>query len=142
MTAKDPRSKIALSDGTPIARLRLARPTDRLAEQVAFHRDLLGFVELGGFEDHEGYSGVMLGLPDETIHLEFTQHEDGSPAPPADPDALLVLYFENEAARDARANRLHAAGHRPVEPQNPYWRARALTFEDPDGWRVVLALLP
>jgi hypothetical protein len=34
--------------------------------------------------------------------------------------------------------RLEALGHRPVEPENPYWRDKSVTFEDPDGWRVVL----
>jgi hypothetical protein len=29
-------------------------------------------------------------------------------------------------------------GHKEVEPENPYWRGRALTYEDPDGWRVVV----
>jgi hypothetical protein len=32
---------------------------------------------------------------------------------------------------------MRALGHDPVEPENPYWRDD-LTFEDPDGWRVVL----
>jgi hypothetical protein len=28
-------------------------------------------------------------------------------------------------------------GQEPVEPENPYWNDD-LTFEDPDGWGVVL----
>jgi len=34
--------------------------------------------------------------------------------------------------------RLHDQGHAPVEPENPYWKDKSLTFEDPDGWRVVI----
>jgi hypothetical protein len=34
--------------------------------------------------------------------------------------------------------RLHRHGYEPVEPENPYWAEKGLTFEDPDGWRVVL----
>jgi hypothetical protein len=34
--------------------------------------------------------------------------------------------------------RLHDQGHAPVEPENPYWEDKSLTFEDPDGWRVVI----
>ena len=26
----------------------------------------------------------------------------------------------------------------PVEPANPYWASHGVTFEDPDGFRVVL----
>jgi hypothetical protein len=29
-------------------------------------------------------------------------------------------------------------GAQPVEPANPYWAEHGLTFEDPDGFRVVL----
>lgn len=29
-------------------------------------------------------------------------------------------------------------GAEPVTPANPYWAAHGLTFEDPDGFRVVL----
>jgi hypothetical protein len=28
--------------------------------------------------------------------------------------------------------------YQPVEPENPYWTGTSHTFEDPDGWRVVL----
>ena len=31
-----------------------------------------------------------------------------------------------------------AAGHSPVPPYNPYWDLVGKTFEDPDGYRVVL----
>jgi hypothetical protein len=35
--------------------------------------------------------------------------------------------------------RLAAAGHEPVEAEKPYWAGvGALTFEAPDGWRLVL----
>lgn len=118
------------------AQIRFARPTDRLDEVVAFYRDGLGLRVIGSFDDHAGYDGVMLGLPDVSVHLEFTSHRDGSPCPAPTSDNLLVLYLGTE--RDLVAARLRAAGHAPIEPENPYWRANGLTFEDPDGWRVVL----
>ncbi len=42
--------------------VRVARPTDRLEEVVAFYRDGIGLPVIGSFEGHAGYSGVMLGL--------------------------------------------------------------------------------
>lgn len=30
------------------------------------------------------------------------------------------------------------AGHEPVPAFNPYWDRQGVTFEDPDGYRVVL----
>lgn len=128
----------AWAEGLPVARVRWARPTDRLEACVAFYRDALGLVELGGFADHDGYSGVFLGLPDESVHLELTSYVDGSPCPAPSRDNLLVLYLPDRAAVDAVAARLAAAGHPEVEPENPYWLGRSVTVEDPDGWRVVL----
>jgi catechol 2,3-dioxygenase-like lactoylglutathione lyase family enzyme len=119
--------------------VRVARPTDRLEEVVRFYRDGLGLAELGRFEGHAGYDGVLVGLPGEQCHLEFTSHVDGSPCPAPTRDNLLVLYVADDAELRAAAERLKALGHPPVESENPYWPAHgAVTFEDPDGWRVVL----
>lgn len=126
-----------VSAGWPVLRVRVARPTDRLAEVLRFYEDGLGLTRIGSFEGHAGYSGVMLGLPGEEYHLEFTTHEEGSPCPAPTRDNLLVLYIPDNEAVAELAGRLRVVGHAPVEPENPYW-AGDLTFEDPDGWRVVL----
>jgi catechol 2,3-dioxygenase-like lactoylglutathione lyase family enzyme len=114
--------------------LRVARHTERLAEVVAFYRDGLGLVELGGFRDHAGYDGVFLEIPGTGAHLELTSG-GGHGAPEPHPESLLVLYLGDRAAVDAAAARL---GAEPVPPANPYWAEHGLTFEDPDGFRVVL----
>jgi catechol 2,3-dioxygenase-like lactoylglutathione lyase family enzyme len=121
-----------------VAQVRIARPTDQLEAVVAFYRDGLGLREIFRFEKHAGYDGVMLGLPDSDYHLEFTQHESGSPCPAPSADNLLVLYIPDAAQFFALRARLEQLGHMPVEPENPYWRRASVTFEDPDGWRVVL----
>jgi len=114
--------------------LRIARHTERLAELVAFYRDGIGLREIGGFRDHEGYDGVFLELPGTGAHLELTAGgTHGAPAP--HPESLLVLYLGDAAAVEAVAAPL---GGEPVAPANPYWSERGLTFEDPDGFRVVL----
>src|SRR2546423_10819717 len=123
-------------EGLPVARTRVARPTDRLTEVRRFYGELLGLAELGGFEGHSGYTGVFFGLPGLPHHLEFTQHENGSPSPAPTKDNLLVLYFANALAVDAIVERLTAAGHPPVEPGTPYWTMTedGMTVEGPDGW--------
>jgi catechol 2,3-dioxygenase-like lactoylglutathione lyase family enzyme len=125
-------------DGSPVAQVRIARPTDRLAEVVRFYRDALGLEQISSFESHAGYYGVMLALPGRSDHLEFTHHENGSPCPAPSKDNLLVFYVEEDAEIRGMAARLQRHGHEPVEPENPYWVQKGLTFEDPDGWRVVL----
>ena len=80
----------------------------------------------------------MLGLPGHDYHLEFTQHDAGSPCPAPTDDNLLVFYIPDRAAIDMIAVRLAAMGYPEVAPENPYWEGRGVTVEDPDGWRIVL----
>lgn len=122
----------------PVAQVRVARPTARLREVVRFYRDGLGLKEIGSFTGHAGYSGVMLGLPGHGYHLEFTEHEEAAPCPAPSLDNLLVFYVPDMDAIKRAAARLKRMGHEPVPPENPYWREKGLTFEDPEGWRIVL----
>jgi len=114
--------------------VRVARHTQRLEQVVAFYRDGIGLPEIGGFEGHDGYDGVFLAVPGTGLHLEFTTGGDHG-APSAHPESLLVLYLGDEEAVRAVGQRLGAA---PVAPANPYWAEHGVTFEDPDGFRVVL----
>ena len=114
--------------------VRVARHTERLEEAVAFYRDGLGLPEIGRFREHDGYDGVFLAIPGTGAHLELTAGgRHGAPTP--HPESLLVLYVGDDAGVQAIAGRI---GTQPVTPANPYWAAHGLTFEDPDGFRVVL----
>lgn len=120
---------------TPI--LRVARPTDDIDALLAFYRDGLGLAVLYRFEDHDGFDGVMVGRENAPWHLEFTRargHHAGR-APTA--DSLLVLYLPDPAEWQAAVDRMRAAGFEPVPSFNPYWDREGVTFEDPDGYRVV-----
>lgn len=129
--------------GLEVAQVRVARPTDQLDRIEEFYTKVIGLPVLYRFEGHAGYDGVMLGLPGTAYHLEFTTHIDGSPGPAPTTDNLLVLYFHGDAKMYEVVERLAAAGREPVEAENPYWAGvGALTFEDPDGWRVVLVPRP
>ncbi len=114
--------------------LRVARHTERLGELVAFYRDGIGLTEIGGFRDHAGYDGVFLAVPGTGAHLELTAG-GGHGAPAPHPESLLVLYLGDAGEVDRVAARL---GTDPVAPVNPYWAEHGATFEDPDGFRVVL----
>lgn len=122
-----------------VAQVRVARPTDRMEEVVAFYTDGLGLPRSGGFVDHDGYDGVFVDIPGTSCHLELTHHVEGSPGVVPDPENLLVLYLDDASAVAHAVDRLAALGHEPVEAENPYWaRVGAITIADPDGWRVVL----
>ena len=118
--------------------VRLARPTNQLERVVQFYHEGLGLAILGSFQNHAGYDGVMLGLSGHEYHLEFTQHQNGSPCPAPTKDNLLVFYLDDKTSLTETAARLKRLGYSPVPPENPYWQQKGLTFEDPDGWRVVL----
>jgi catechol 2,3-dioxygenase-like lactoylglutathione lyase family enzyme len=114
--------------------VRVARHTERLAELVAFYRDGIGLVDVGGFRDHDGYDGAFLAVPGTHAHLEFTTGgTHGGPDP--HPETLLVFYLGDSASVDTVLRRLVAT---PVEVANPYWAEHGVTIEDPDGFRVVL----
>lgn len=140
MDDAEPNAAPRWPEGLPVAQVRVARPTDRLAEVVRFYRDGVGLAEIGSFAGHAGYDGVMLGLPGWTCHLEFTRRDGGSPCPVPTKDNLLVLYIPDAGAIAALVDRLRAMGHHPVPPENPYWAGKGVTIEDPDGWRLVLML--
>jgi len=120
------------------AHLRVARPSDDLEAVVRFYRDGLGFEVLYEFRDHDGFDGVMLGRRGAAYHLEFTRKAGHRVGRAPTDDNLLVFYLPGKAEWAAAVARLRDAGHRPVAAFNPYWDRSGLTFEDPDGYRVVL----
>jgi catechol 2,3-dioxygenase-like lactoylglutathione lyase family enzyme len=118
--------------------LRVARPTDHLDEVVRFYTQGLGLEVLGSFQDHEGFDGVILGSPGEPYHLEFTRKRGHRAGRAPTQDNLLVFYLPDPALWQDAVERMRAAGYEPVPAFNPYWRRAGRTFEDPDGFRVVL----
>lgn len=123
-----------------VGAVRFARPTARFREILRFYRNDLGLPVLAEWQDHAGYDGVVLGLPGAPVHMEITQHGQPPRIPEPHPENQLVLYLEDETARDKAVAHLRELGHVPVTAANPYWPEHgAVLFEDPDGWLVVLA---
>lgn len=118
--------------------LRVARPTDQLDEVVRFYTDGLGLRVLFSFEDHDGFDGVMLGHPDAPYHLEFTRKRGHTAGRAPTADNLLVFYLPDSSHWEQAVARMRGAGYEPVPSFNPYWDRSGVTFEDPDGYRVVL----
>lgn len=118
--------------------LRVARPTDHLEEVVRFYTDGLGFSRLDSFEDHDGFDGVMVGNPGAPYHLEFTRKHGHAAGRAPTQDNLLVFYLPDRDVWQRAVDRMIAAGYHPVPSFNPYWDGAGRTFEDADGYRVVL----
>lgn len=120
------------------AHLRVARATNDLAEIIKFYRDGLGFEIITSFADHEGFDGVMLGHKDLAYHLEFTSQPGHRAAAAPNKESLLVFYLPDRNEWQVAVKRMLARGYEPVESYNPYWDVNGKTFEDADGYRVVL----
>ena len=118
--------------------LRIARPTDDLAAIIRFYRDGLGFEVVGSFKGHNDFDGVMLAHRGGGYHLEFTQKSGHTAGRAPTQDNLLIFYLPDTAQWKQAIARLEVNGHRAVKAANPYWDERGKTFEDPDGYRVVL----
>ncbi len=126
----------AFTSKTP--KLRVARPTDQMQEVIRFYKEGLGLQELGHFENHEGFDGVMLGAPDILYHLEFTHCHSHLAGKAPTQDNLLIFYIPDQEQWHSAIERMQNCGYQPVPSFNPYWDLRGRTFEDPDGYRVVL----
>jgi catechol 2,3-dioxygenase-like lactoylglutathione lyase family enzyme len=123
-------------------RFRSARPTNDLRAIERFYVEALGCARLGAFGDHEGFDGLIVGAGDGSWQAEFVR-EHGVTAPRAPTDEhLLVFYVADRAVLAEREAAMRRAGHAPVEPHNPYWLRYGVTFEDPDGYPVVIAVPP
>jgi hypothetical protein len=118
--------------------LRVARPTDNLQVIAKMYEHGLGLQVLSHFEDHEGFDGVMLGDESIPYHFEFTHHRGHSVGMAPTQDNLLVFYMPDKIEWDERCQQMLAAGFKQVDSYNPYWDKSGRTFEDIDGYRVVL----
>jgi hypothetical protein len=80
----------------------------------------------------------MLGHKGGAYHLAFV-HKTGHPIGqrPTD-DNLLVFYLPDVDEWSRAVERLEKLGSQRVKAFNPYWDKSGRTFEDRDGYRVVL----
>jgi len=122
----------------PGSTMRVARPTDNLAAIAEMYGKGLGFAVLAEFKDHRGFDGVILGHPRQSYHIEFTSQREHQVGKAQTQDHLLVFYVPNKDEWKAGCAQMISAGFREVPSYNPYWDLRGRTFEDIDGYRVVL----
>lgn len=118
--------------------LRIARPVADIALSKHMYCRGLGLEVLASFEDHQGFDGVMLGVPGAGYHFELTRARDRPVHAAPTVEDLAVFYIPDEKEWEARCLGMLAAGFTRVLASNPYWERRGRTFEDPDGYRVVL----
>jgi YycE-like protein len=118
--------------------LRIARPVSELERSARMYARGLELQELGRFENHDGFDGVMLGRPDLPMHFEFTHCHDPRTVPTPTREDLLVLYIPDADEWNEACLRMLEAGFLVATAFNPYWNRHGRTFVDHDGYQVVL----
>lgn len=121
-----------------LSTVRIARPSDDLDALLPFYRDGLGLEVLAQFENHDGFDGVMLGRKGAPYHFEFTRKRGHPVGRAPTEDNLTIFYLPDLKDWTAAIERMQSAGFNAVEAFNPYWDRKGRTFEDPDGYRIVL----
>lgn len=120
--------------------LRVARHTDDLEKIRTFYIDVLGFELLGGFKDHDNYSGIFIGKTSSGWHLEFTQSDEKAKHS-FDEDDILVLYPETKLEYNTLINSILNNDISFIDSKNIYWKENGKMILDPDGYRLVISHL-
>lgn len=125
-----------------ILAMRVARPTRDLKAARRFYEQLVGLAVLSEFADHDGYDGVIFGVPNGAAQLEIVNAPHALEPQPTIEDAL-VLYL-TARAKHTTSQRLRTARTPEITPDspnlNPFWpRSEATAFMDPDGYALILA---
>ncbi|MGR5146992.1 VOC family protein [Photobacterium alginatilyticum] len=120
------------------ATLRVVRPTDNLEQITVMYSKALGFEMLKQFKDHDGFDGVVLGHQQHAYHLEFIHQQGVTVGKAPSQEHLLVFYIDCSRVWERACRNMIDAGFSVVDSTNPYWENVGKTFEDVDGYRVVL----
>jgi hypothetical protein len=98
----------------------------------------LGFAGLAEFKDHRGFDGIILGHLKQPYHIEFTAQRGHRVGKAPTRHHLLVFYVPDKGDWESGCAQMISAGFREIPSYNPYWDVQGRTFEDIDGYRVVL----
>ena len=118
--------------------LRIARPVSNLTRTERMYCGALQLTVLARFQNHQGFDGVMLGSAGMDYHFEFTHCSEHPVAPSPTKEDLLVFYIPDRHEWKSSCDRAVQNGFLLVTSFNPYWDVSGRTFEDPDGYRIVL----
>lgn len=127
-----------MKGGLMFSQMRIARPVTSLEKASDMYCRGLGLKEIAGFNDHDGFSGIMLGIDGLPWHIEFTLCHHGQIKPSQTEEDLLVFYYPDGEEYKQVCARMIDAGFMTVKPYNPYWEANGCTFKDHDGYHVVI----
>ena len=118
--------------------LRIARPVFDIEATRKMYCDGLQLQVIGYFANHEGFDGIMLGMPNSNYHFEFTYCRHHVVNPSSTLEDLFVFYEGNTKIWNDMCNNMVTAGFIEVSSFNPYWSLHGRTFQDCNGYRIVV----
>ena len=118
--------------------LRVAKPVADILRTQRMYCSGLGLSVVGSFENHEGFDGVMLGSKHCDYHFEFTVCRHHPVVPVSTPEDVVVFYIPDLSEWESRCAAMVTAGFKEVKSFNPYWDMNGKTFQDLDGYRIVI----
>jgi hypothetical protein len=80
----------------------------------------------------------MLGIHDAGYHFEFTFCRSHPVVPAPTPEDLCVFYVPSFSVWQCACTDMKQAGFKQLKSFNPYWDSRGRTYQDHDGYRIVL----
>ncbi|WP_437891161.1 VOC family protein [Phytobacter sp. V91] len=118
--------------------MRIAKPVTDLQRTFLMYNQGLGLEKIAEFNDHDGFSGIMLGQRELPWHIEFTNCHQHPVVPSSTAEDLLVLYYPDKDEWQDVCRRMIDAGFRQCDSFNPYWDVFGRTYIDCDGYRIVI----
>jgi len=118
---------------------RYARHSTDLNRLEKFYTQVVGLENLGGFQKHDDYDGLFLGLPNMNWHIEFTTSCE-APISQFDEDDALVFYVNSEIEFTAIKAKLKVKKVLLETPKNPYWQHHGVMISDPDGCKIIFTI--
>lgn len=100
-------------------KFRYARSTKNIKNLADFYCEVLDFIVLGGFQNHDGYNGVFLGKNGENWHLEFTENGENRQSI-FDEDDHLVFYPKEISEYNKIVENIAKFKIEILIPKNPY----------------------
>ncbi|MHC0441860.1 VOC family protein [Flavobacterium sp. 3-210] len=120
--------------------LRVARHTDDLKRIEDFYVNVLGFEQLGEFQNHNNYNGIFIGKSGLDWHFEFTQSNNKA-THTFDEDDVIVLYPKSFLDYNNVINKIEHHNISTITAANPFWNENGKMIQDPDGYRIVISPL-
>jgi len=122
-----------------VPKIRLSRSTNNLEKLITFYCRGLGFEILDRYEDLNGWDGVICGHKGWPYQLEFSQRREVEEVPRAPTQNHFVVFSipDDKDWKDTLAS-LYESGFQQVTNPRLYRDPCTASFEDPDGYRLVL----